>query len=478
MTIASFQFLAFSALVVLLFNVWSAVSWRQAVLLIANIYFLSTFSTDPRTYLPLAGFLVFGYASVSLLQSGRIKSAFLPILAIGICGFFWLKKYSFFPFFGYLQFPYVTLGLSYIFFRTLHLIIDARDGVLPHRVGPVGYLNYMLNFTTLVSGPIQLYPDFAASQLGPRPPLTAIDIGIGLERIAVGFFKMTVLSSLLLPVHTQAVAELTPGLPLAERVLTGTIVAMSYTVYLYFNFSGYTDMVIGIARFLRLRLPENFDRPFATGNFIEFWGHWHMTLSNWLKTYVFNPLLKALMRRIPAPAAAPFLGVFAFFVTFFLIGIWHGQTFIFVIYGVLLGLGVSVNKLYQVLMTQRLGRKGYRALAENPTYHALCRGLNFTWFTLSLLCFWATGDEIRAMAEALGAPAILLACLAIFIVATIALAVWETARKAALSLVWGEGPLLVSRYVRTAWNTALVVVALATILVMEAPTPDIVYKAF
>ena len=128
-----------------------------------------------------------------------------------------------------------------------------------------------------------------------------------------------------------------------------------YPVYVYFNFSGYMDLVIGVARFLRLELPENFNRPFSSCSFLEFWSRWHMTLSSWMKTYVYTPLLKAMMERFQSPAIEPFLGVFAFFVTFFLVGAWHGQTSEFLFFGVLLGLGISLNKLYQILLAKRSG---------------------------------------------------------------------------------------------------------------------------
>ena len=76
-------------------------------------------------------------------------------------------------------------------------------------------------------------------------------------------------------------------------------------------------------------MPENFDWPFLAENFIAFWGRWHITLSNWLKTYVYTPLLMSSMRRFPAPSLEPYLGAFAYFVTFFLVGAWHGQTSMF-----------------------------------------------------------------------------------------------------------------------------------------------------
>jgi D-alanyl-lipoteichoic acid acyltransferase DltB (MBOAT superfamily) len=227
-----------------------------------------------------------------------------------------------------------------------------------------------------------------------------------------------------------------------------------------------------------LPLPENFDRPFSSDNFITFWSRWHITLSEWLKTYVYTPLLMTLMRRYPSPALEPFWGVFGFFVTFFLIGVWHGRTSEFIFFGVLQGLGVSGNKLYQIVMTKRLGRKGYKALCDNYLYVTLCRGLTFTWFTFTLLWFWSNWHQLGALSHALGKSMILGVWLSIFIVSTIVLAAWEEIRK----ILWATGspdkPFLLSRYVRTAWSTALLVIVLAVTMLTNQPAPEIVYKTF
>ncbi len=479
MTIASLQFLAFAAIVAVLYNVGRGMWWRQLVLLVANLSFLATFSLGAASYLPLVGFLVAGFAAVRVLQAGRAGQVFWLLLVAVVGVFFWLKKYTFLPSSLFIATPYVTIGLSYMFFRVVHLMIDAHSGNLPSKIGPVGYLNYVVNFTSLVSGPIQRYQDFAETQLSSsQPELTIIVAGGAFERVVVGFFKVVVVAAVLSTVHLGSLAALSADQPLMERVGTALVVTISYTFYLYFNFSGYTDIVIGAARFLRLELPENFNRPFSAGNFLDFWARWHMTLSNWLKTYVYNPLVISLMQRFPSPAAEPFLGVFAFFVTFFLIGLWHGQTAIFALYGILLGLGVSGNKLYQIAMVKALGRKGFKALGANPFYHALARGLTFTWFTLSLVCFWADWDQIRGVTASLGVGGAVALCLVMIPVATIGLAIVEGGQQLAWGLRVADRPALLSRYVRTVWATAMATVIVAVITLLAAPAPDIVYKNF
>jgi len=478
MPVASFQFLTFSLAVIIAYNLVSSVVWRQGVLIAASVVFLGTFAAGIASYIPLAAFLAVGYIGVRAMQSG-MRAAFWPFLIATILAFVWLKKYSFLPANVFVRSPYVMIGVSYIFFRILHLIIDSQGADLSRKLSAPRYLAYTLNFTTLVSGPIQRYEDFAAMQFAPvRMPLSIIDGGIALERIIIGFFKVNVLSLLLSVAQRRAISALSGDLSFGDRTSTGVAVAVLYTMYLYFNFSGYMDIVIGVARFLRLELPENFDRPFSADNFINFWGRWHITLSTWLKTYVYNPLLIALMRKYPSPTLEPFFGVGAYFFTFFLLGIWHGQTSVFVVFGILQGLGVSVNKLYQITMAEMLGRKKYKALSTSVLYTAFARGLTFTWFTFSLFWFWSNWSQMASMARAMGGAAIGAMWIVIFLVSAVVLALYEAVREWILSFQWNGSSFVLSRYVRTVWDTALTVISVVVVAILNAPAPEIVYKAF
>lgn len=160
MSVASLPFLAFAAIVAIAFHLSQSVAWRQAVLLLSSLCFLVTYSPNLAAYGPLAAFLALGYACVRLMQSQHKRWMFTLLLTATIFIFVWLKKYTFLPSSIFLSFSYLTVGLSYIFFRILHLIIDSSSGDLPNKVGVVPYLNYTLNFTTLISGPIQRYQDF------------------------------------------------------------------------------------------------------------------------------------------------------------------------------------------------------------------------------------------------------------------------------------------------------------------------------
>jgi D-alanyl-lipoteichoic acid acyltransferase DltB (MBOAT superfamily) len=461
------------------YNLLRPVWWRQGALFLANLFFLATFASDTRAFLPFAAFLLAGYLGIQAAQRAETRRFFVPSLITIIAAFVWLKKYAFLPSGSFLHFAYVTIGMSYILFRVLHVMIDAHGGNLQAKISPLSYLNYTLNFMTLVSGPIQRFEDFAETQLAPeRKALTIFNIGEGIHRIAVGFFKVAVLSWLLSLLQKDALHALFDPRPLPSKALLGAAVAALYPLYLYANFSGYTDTVIGIGRFFRCKLPENFDRPFSADNFINFWSRWHITLSNWLKTYVFNPLLLASMRRVTSFALEPFLAVLALFVTFFLVGVWHGQTSEFLVFGFLQGLGVAANQLYQILMEKRLGRERYRRLTTNSFYTAFSRGFTFTWFTFTLLWFWSNWTQMREITSALGVPAAIFALCTVFLAASVFLRLYGMVRDWAAGIRWNGSPVLVSRYALTVVDTGLTVITLAVVILLNAPAPDIVYRAF
>jgi D-alanyl-lipoteichoic acid acyltransferase DltB (MBOAT superfamily) len=303
-------------------------------------------------------------------------------------------------------------------------------------------------------------------------------IGLQLERIVRGFFKVNVLGMLFHAFQEDAINQMVQPVSYEFKMWAAFRVAVLYPVFLYCNFSGYIDIVIAVARLMRVRLPENFNRPFSASSFLDFWNRWHITLSTWLKTYVYNPLLLALMRRISSRRLESFLGVFCFFVTFFLVGVWHGRTSEFLFFGVLQGAGMAINKMWQVWLTGALGRKSYKTLAQNVFYVAFGRGLTFSWFALTLFWFWGDWSKIDKMFLALQPQQWAVVSLAIWLSATITLALWEWLRALLLSIRTAEGPVLLSRYARVVYASALGLVAFVTTVLLSQPAPGIVYKAF
>jgi alginate O-acetyltransferase complex protein AlgI len=475
---ASFEFVLFGLIAAVVSNVARARIWRSAVLLVISLAFLGCLAHDITLLFPIAGFLLLGFCGLLAIKSHLRKATMISIAAV-IITYIWLKKYTFLPKELFLNFPYLTVGISYIFFRVLHLLIESGDRREHRHIGFGAYLLYTINFTTLVAGPIQRYDEFAKDQFAAEPiPLGLGVIGLQLERLIRGFFKVNVLGVLLLSFQQDALARISQPIPMELKIFAAVEIAALYPFFLYANFSGYIDIVMALARLMRLRLPENFDRPFSASSFLDFWNRWHITLSTWFKHYVYNPLLMGLMRRISSSTLQPLLGVLCFFITFFLVGIWHGRTSEFMIFGVLQGAGISLNKLWQLGLARLMGRKGYHTLANNPLYAAFGRGLTFSWFALTLFWVWGNWPEIYVVFRAIGTVGWLGVWLAIWLIATLFLGLWERLRSALLSIKTADDPVLASRYARMVYASALGLIAVVMTILLNHPAPGIVYKAF
>jgi alginate O-acetyltransferase complex protein AlgI len=478
MSLTSPLFFAFLATVIVAFHVSDSIAYRRFVLGAANATFIASYLTDFTQILPLLAFLALGYFCVSTLYFRKSPL----VLALGVvailCSYIFLKRFSFFEALGQLPFPYLTIGLSYILFRILHLMVDVKSEDLVERIGPLAFFRFTCNFLCFVSGPIQRYQDFSAADGRATVQLDQSMVYQAFSRIATGYVKFVVIAASAEYAFTYLTPQLqATSLPFLKLCILYATVASLYTVYLYFNFSGYMDIVIGVGSLLGQSLPENFDKPFSARSFLEFWQRWHMTLSQWFKFYLFNPLLMFLMTCFPAPALTAYLGVLAFFVTFLVMGVWHGTTAVFVIYGLLMGAGASVNKLWQLACTERLGKKRYRALGETTAYIYFARGLTVGYFVLALTCLWAAElSQFTELVMRLGLTGILgtfVLLVAVFAIAALALDFVLTRVKLPLSLSAIRGGEIVSNLALA--SKMMAIFAVATLL---HKAPDFVYKAF
>lgn len=474
MNVPSLAFVGFALTAALLVNVSHNQVWRRCVLLIANLAFAATFIKSPAQAAPFAGLLAFGYAFTKLLRRQKKRQLFVAIVAVMVLAFCWLKQYSFIPHAFTLHFVYATVGMSYVFFRVLHLVIDSYQDALPDDVDPVSYLNFTLHFAALVSGPIQLYSEYRKQEMQPAQ-VTAQRTVRSLERVVLGFLKVSVVSPYLAYLQTEFVKALSAPLDFVHTIAFFTALLAVFPVYLYFNFSGYMDVVVGLGHFLGFDLPENFDRPFIARNFIEMWSRWHITLSMWLKTYVYSPLLLRLMKTFPSRSIEPWLGVISYFVTFFLIGVWHGQTTMFLFFGFLQGLGVSVNKVYQIILTKRLGRARFREMFSGRMFEIVSCGLTFTWFAITMLWFWSSWHQLGSLLLTIGAAAAIASLAVLTIVAGV---VCVTIKYAGEYLSSRPNGFWKSPYYRTGWVAAAFTVVLTVMVTFNAPAPHIVYKGF
>lgn len=405
MSFSSLEFFCFSLASIALLRLTSPGFCKNVALLGINAGFTAAFVSSFDQLASLIGFVLLGYLAILAAQRVRLWAVIIVILGL----FVWLKRYSIVSFLPEPSSLFLTIGLSYILFRILHLVIDVAQGV-QERPPILTYFNYVFFFLSFVSGPIQRYDEFA-EQVAHRPSaITVEEAHHTFGRIVRGYFLVILVSSVALALQTRMLpgfySALGDGFS-AKATAYYAICAASYLVYLYANFSGYMHIVIGIGRFAGFALPENFDHPLRSRDFRDFWARWHMTLSSWFKFYLFNPLLKTLTARWGGPNTQTYLGAVAFFVTFFVMGMWHGTTPPFAIYGLLLGFGISANYLWQWNLTRRMGAKNYKKLCNRSWYYQISRAATVGYFTIALTCLWIAPEWASAMLRANG----LLVCL-------------------------------------------------------------------
>jgi D-alanyl-lipoteichoic acid acyltransferase DltB (MBOAT superfamily) len=227
------------------------------------------------------------------------------------------------------------LGFSYVAFRLIHTLRDRVNGRLPV-VSLRDYLVYALFFPAFTAGPIDRLQRF---QQDVEKPLTAerlpVDVGVGGQRLAVGMFKKFVLADSLSLIALNAKN--------AGQVQSGGwayVLLIAYSFLIYYDFSGYTDIAIGLGRLMGFVLPENFNRPYLKPNLTQFWNNWHMTLTQWFRAYFFNPVTRSLRRK---KLPVWFVILFTQLTTMVLIGMWHGVTLNFLLWGLWHGAGLFVH---------------------------------------------------------------------------------------------------------------------------------------
>ncbi|MEW6284887.1 MAG: MBOAT family O-acyltransferase [Chloroflexota bacterium] len=243
------------------------------------------------------------------------------------------------------------LGISYIAFRLIHVLRDKQTGRLPELSLPE-FAAYVIFFPSLAAGPIDRAERFA-KDLRADFTLTQNETLSAGQRIIVGLFKKFVVA--------DALALIALNDTLAAQVHAAGwmwIHLYAYTFQIYFDFSGYTDIAIGIARLVGVRLPENFLAPYVKPNLTQFWNAWHMTLTQWIRAYFFNPFNRWIRGYKSLPAwAMLLLGQLA---TMLLIGLWHGVTWNFVLWGAWHGLGLFLQNRWSDFAKTRIAAAGPR----------------------------------------------------------------------------------------------------------------------
>ncbi|RNI37500.1 MBOAT family protein [Hanamia caeni] len=360
---------------------------KISVLFISSIIFISVLSLSVAIFALLFTLLNF-YLGILLgknHKSKRIKERlFWVCIILNICILAFFKYVN--PFLEgfnsslfsdgiYSNAPYnsimIPMGISYYTFQSLGYLIRIDRGSEKAERSFSSFATYLLFFPKFLSGPVERSNLFLP-QLKKPIGFHRSNIELGSRLFLWGLFKKVAIADNLYSAVSNVYRDI--------HSFNGTsllIVLIVQSIYIYCDFSGYTDMALGIAKCFGLNLMDNFNRPFLARNVSEFWRRWHISLSSWCNDFIYNPFI-VKYRRFGNKAV-----IFAIFLTFFIVGIWHGANFTFVILGLLQGVAIVYEfrtKRYRLKIASRFSKS---------TSNTLSRIIVFFFMAFSMVFFFS-----------------------------------------------------------------------------------------
>lgn len=360
MTFNSLPFLIFYPAVLLLYFLFP--SRARLPLLLAASYFFYMYYQPTLIVLILATTLVSWLASlgISRSESRSVRRALLSITLIVCLGTLFFYKYFNFlsesifgiaSLFGIEASPIVLslvlpVGISFYTFQTLSYVIDVYRGRIKHEKNFFYYALFVSFFPQLVAGPIER-PENLLHQLKQKHTFNKTDAMMGAKHVLVGYFKKICVADLV--AESVNLVYNAPG----EASPIGIIIATAlFAVQIYCDFSGYTDIAIGVSRVMGIRLMQNFDHPYRARTIREFWSRWHISLSSWFKDYLYIPLGGSRCKK--------WRHLMNLMIVFAVSGLWHGANLTFLVWGILHGVYQVVGQLTKgprAALRRRLGIK-------------------------------------------------------------------------------------------------------------------------
>jgi len=268
----------------------------------------------------------------------------------------------------------LPLAISFFTLQQIAFLVDSYEGLVKEK-NFLDYTIFVTFFPQLIAGPIihhkEMMPQFASVRNKVK---NYKNIVLGLFIFSIGLFKKVVIADTF-AIWAAAGFDTATTLTLFEAWTT----SLSYTFQIYFDFSGYTDMAIGSALLFNIKLPQNFNSPYKATSIIDFWQRWHMTLTNFISTYLYTPMLYSF-KRITFNKA-----MIVTFIAFVIVGLWHGASWMFILFGALHGIATIINHSF---------RK--RKIKMNKF---LAWFITFNFINISLVFFRAKGwdDAIKVL---------------------------------------------------------------------------------
>ncbi len=340
MLFSSIPFLYYFLPVVILMYIVAPRKLKNAVLLVSSLVFYAW--GEPRYIALMVTSIAIGYVLGLLIekyQGKPISKVFLTLSLISSLGFLAYFKYADFFIDNFnavtgLSVPLLHIalpvGISFYTFQILSYTIDVFRGDVPAQKNPVNLATYIALFPQLIAGPIVRYSDIALQLEGRQH--TFEKTAIGIRRLVIGLAKKILIADVLAGFCSSFADS---G---EKSVLFFWLYAIAYTLQIYFDFSGYSDMAIGLGKIFGFDFLENFNYPFISGSVTEFWRRWHMSLGTWFRDYVYIPL--------GGNRCSKLRNIFNIFVVWMLTGFWHGAAWNFILWGLFFAFWLLTEKLW------------------------------------------------------------------------------------------------------------------------------------
>lgn len=369
----------------LYFFLWAAVLMIPAIILgikerpiryygffVTTVFAVLATVNKPLTMVYLAAYCLWELALVkygvsSQKKRGRNKRIFLALIALSLAPLVTFKLSGLFggSIFGF-------IGISYLTFKSLQVIIEIHDELI-EEVKTFDFMYFLLFFPCLSSGPIDRSRRFNEDLYNIRPKKEYLElVGDGLFKIVQGMVYKFVLAA----AFYQGMIYL--GNPITGTDWTGSILAYMYCygLYLFFDFAGYSLMAIGMGYVFGIVTPANFNKPFISVDIKDFWDRWHITLSHWFRDFVFSRFMMASIRGkwFKNKLTGASIG---FMINMTLMGVWHGLSWCYILYGVYHGLLLAVTEIYQKkskFYKKNKKKKWYRAVSGVITFNLVMFG--------------------------------------------------------------------------------------------------------
>lgn len=384
-----------------------------------------------------------------------------------------------------------SVGLSFIIFRAIEYLIVAPAGIIGRKVNIADvskpadfarrfwkYLGFCLAFPTFTSGPITRWRGFGKDYAGDEPVFETQDaLKDQVRRIANGFVKISFLSQplLLLILGFSGIID-----TLAQTNLNYFLFVLSaaliYLYFLFINFSAFTDVMIGAGRFVGLNLPENFDKPFSSKNFLDFWSHWHLSVSLWFRDLSFTPIVKFFVLK---GVKSNFLcSAVAYVVTFGTLGLWHGRTWPFILCGILLAVGALYNQIYREFLAPRVNAALKDGSLSANIWAQLGRSLTYLFIAIAITGLWLGGESMAVFWKHLFSGAGLAAIVMLTLAFAVVIVLTDAAIGALKPLLTASGTLRLWETNNLAMSAIKTVIAVALWIWLALDGGGFVYEGF